>query len=274
MKTIDSKDNPGYKAALRVRKGKIEDRIFVEGARLCEEAAASGTRIESAFLSRSFFENNASSEAVSTYRRAGNTAVLPDRLFSSLSDTRNPQGIALVCVRPSHALPDLESSISSRRTGLPVVLFLFEVNNPGNLGSILRTAEAAGAAGVVTSAGSVDAYAPAVLRGSMGASFRLPVIEKVPEQEILEWSKRIGLRLAVTDSSTGKSYTDEDLSAPCLLAFGSEAHGLPKLIKDSAEMTLRIPLEAQVESLNLSVSAGVLLFEARRQMQILRNPDH
>ncbi|HUF04117.1 MAG TPA: RNA methyltransferase [Aridibacter sp.] len=265
MDFIESRDNPRYKDALNVRKGKAAELIYVEGSRLCEEALTSGLKVEQAVFARSYYDGGPKDLVSRASSAAGSTLVLKDRLFGSLSDTKNPQGIALVCERPSASFEAIGSRISRAETSLPIALFLNEINNPGNLGAVLRTAEAAGASGVITSEGSVDAFSPAVLRGSMGASFRLPVVEKASASEVFEWAKQAGLRVTVTDSNASTVYTEADLTPPSLLVFGSEAHGLSEAARDSADLSLVIPLENEVESLNLAVSAGVILFEAQRQ---------
>lgn len=266
MDIVESKDNPRYKSALNIRKGKASGLIFVEGARLCDEALKSRVRVKQALFSRSFLDSEGAQELFSDAEKAAGSALfLKDRLFRTLSDTKNPQGIALVCERPSATLESIGARISRSETSLPTILFLCEINNPGNLGAVLRTAEAAGAAGVITSEGSVDAFSPAVLRGSMGASFRLPVVEKMSEAAVYEWAKRLGLRIAVTDSNAPALYTKSDLSSPALVVFGSEAHGLSDSARAASDLALKIPLDNDVESLNLAVSAGVILFEARRQ---------
>ncbi|QQS41759.1 MAG: RNA methyltransferase [Acidobacteriota bacterium] len=264
MDFIESKDNPRYKSALNIRKGKDSGLIFVEGARLCEEALKSGLKIELALFSKEFL-GSAGTLARQIESAARDAAVLKTRLFDSISDTKNPQGAALVCERPVSTLETIRTRLQDPSTAVPIAVMLLEINNPGNLGAVLRTVEAAGAAGVVTSKGSVDAFSPAVLRGSMGASFRLPLAEKVSESEAFEWARQAGLRVIVTDSNAPTLYTDADLTSPALLVFGSEAHGLSKAALESADLGLRIPLDDRVESLNLAVSAGVLLFEAKRQ---------
>ncbi|MCO6509314.1 MAG: RNA methyltransferase [Aridibacter famidurans] len=264
MDFIESKENPRYRSALNTRKGKDSGLIFVEGARLCEEALESALTIQLALFSKEFLEG-AGALARRLEGAARDAAVLKTRLFDSLSDTKKPQGAALVCERPVSGLETVSARLHGPATSVPIALLLLEINNPGNLGAVLRTVEAAGAAGVITSKGSVDAFSPAVLRGSMGASFRLPVAEKVPEHEAVEWARRSGLKVIVTDSNAPADYTEADLTAPALLVFGSEAHGISGAVRESADLGLKIPLENRVESLNLAVSAGVLLFEAKRQ---------
>ena len=187
---------------------------------------------------------------------------LPDKIFRSIADTEQPQGIVLIAKRPKTSIENIESRITSAL--LPIVIFLKEINNPSNLGAILRTAEAAGVAGVIVSKNSADVFSPKALRGAMGASFRLPVWDNAGFDEVLRWAKR-KLVTTAADVSVSAGYTQIDWKTPRLLIFGSEAHGLnPSELEQINEM-ITIPMENAVESLNLAVSAGIILFEAKRQ---------
>lgn len=265
MKLISSKDNPQIKAAVKIRSGKVRDRIFVEGKRLSEEALGSGIPVRAAFFSRSFLESGQERDLTQTFSRGSVAAFeLSDSVFRVISDTPSPQGVALVCERPVHRLDDIMP-----KTGeVPLILFLEGISNPGNLGAVIRTAEAAGATGVITSVGSVDAFGPAVLRGSMGASFRLPVVERTGVAEACEWAKRKGIKVIATAANSDAIYTEADLTGPSMLVLGSEAHGFGDAVIERAAETIGIPMAKGVESLNLAVSAGIILFEARRQRDL------
>src|SRR5205085_5397676 len=195
------------------------------------------------------------------------TAVVSERLFRQVADTDTPQGVILIAKRPVAALTDLECRVGS--TVLPVVVFLSEINNPSSLGAVIRAAEAAGAAGVITSPGSADAFSPKALRSSMGSAFRLPVVEKVSLNEACSWAHEKGLVTTGTTADAETSYVNVAWNKPRMVVFGSEAHGLSGEELEMVDETIRIPMSAPVESLNLSVSAGVILFEARRQVHEL-----
>ena len=262
MLPLASKDNRHFKSAVRVRNGKDKGLIFVEGRRLAVEAVRSRLKIAEAFFSRSFAASNENAGVLGAVEdRAGSSFELSDKLFDQLADTKTPQGIALICERPSHSLENLRIE---RDGAMPLAVVLDRISNPGNLGAVLRTAEAAGASCVVTTMGSADAFAPAVLRGSMGAAFRLPIVEKRPLEEIAAWARSQGAALAATSAEGTKDYTEADLVRPLAIFFGSEAHGLDSAAVEWDE-TVRIPLERDVESLNLAVSAGIILFETKRR---------
>ena len=143
---------------------------------------------------------------------------------------------------------------------------LHQINNPSNLGATLRTAEAVAAAGIVTTKYSTDVFSPKSLRGAMGAAFRLPLWTDADFFEVLNWSRQMNLISIAADVRAKKSYLEIDWSVPHLLIFGSEAHGLSESELTETEENLKIPMENRVESLNLAVSCGVILFEAKRQM--------
>src|SRR6478672_6712257 len=160
---ITSRDNGRLMAARRVRDGRDKFRIFVEGRRLAEEALRSGLKITECFLSEGFDDPGLAGNITAPRFR------VPEKIFKTVTDTETPQGIILVAERPS--MRPFTKSL------LPMTLFLTEINNPSNLGAILRTAESAGVSHVVLSKGSTDPYAPKALRASMGSAFRISIEE-------------------------------------------------------------------------------------------------
>lgn len=261
IEKITSRDNQRLVNARKVRDGKIEQQIFIEGRRLADEALRSDLVIDECFLSDNFTDNKLLEKLIT---RASYIAAIPSRLLSSIADTKQPQGIILTAKRQTSSIATIESGLKSSM--LPLVLFLNEINNPANLGAVLRTAEAAGIAGVVISTNSADVFSPKSLRAAMGAAFRLPIVENMELENILEWSRNNRLISCAAAAYADKKYSDIDWEKPRLLVFGSEAHGLNAFELRLFDEGLRIPMENGVESLNLAVSAGVVLFEARRQI--------
>ena len=246
---IRSKDNSRLKLARAVRDGREPEFIFIEGVRLVQEAIRSGLKLAYVFAAEEL----------------NPTAKIPDlsdwipvdsKIFDSISDTENSQGIIAIAQRP-------RTSVENVQTGL--IVLLHRVNNPSNLGAVIRTAEAAGAAGLITTSGSADAFSPKALRASMGSAFRLPIVEKQTFDEAIEWARSQGRVTTAADISGSKSYTEIDWTIPRLIIFGSEAHGLDERELGMIDEKIIIPMENEVESLNLAVSSGVILFEAKRQ---------
>ena len=265
MQRITSRDNEKIKHALRVRGGKEPGDIFIEGKRLAAEALGSGVRLEYAFISSDLVAREGEDELKQALAGSGVPVYeLPNKLLASVADTESPQGIILIGQRPNVGLS--EAFASQRPGGLPVALLLSRGNKPANLGAILRTAEAAGVRTVITSAGSADAFSPKALRASMGSAFRLRVVEKADEDEVTAEAKRAGFVVSGTTADGAAAHTAIDWTQKRLLIFGSEASGLSPQLEAALEERIAIEMEKPVESLNLAVSAGVILFEARRQV--------
>ncbi|HTH51076.1 MAG TPA: RNA methyltransferase [Pyrinomonadaceae bacterium] len=251
---ITSRDNGRLMAARRVRDGRDKFRIFIEGRRLAEEAAHSGLKLTECFLSEDFDDPAlVASINAPTFR-------MTEKVFKTVADTDSPQGIILVAERPSLR--------PFTKTLLPMTLFLNEINNPSNLGAILRTAEAAGVGHVVLSQGSTDPYSPKALRASMGSAFRISIEEGESLAQAVAVTRERGGVVTGADIEGSISYLDADWSKPRMLVFGSEAHGLSSEDKALLDEMIHIPMSSDVESLNLAVSAGVILFEARRQLTV------
>lgn len=252
---ITSRDNQKLKFARSVRDGREPAYIFLEGGRLAKEGLRSGLEIVDTLISESFEKSEQHADAI----------VVADKIFGSITDTKNSQGIVVIAKRPDTSIERIENP-GSNASSIPVVLFLKEINNPSNLGAIMRTAEAAGVQGIIVSNGSADPFSPKALRAGMGSNLRLPVCEDFGLAEALEWARGRGIMTTAADINGERAYTAIDWNEPRLLVFGSEAHGLSAGDREKIEDIVNIPMMAQVESLNLAVASGIILFEARRQV--------
>jgi TrmH family RNA methyltransferase len=255
---ITSSSNERIKHARRVREGRESGLIFIEGLRLAEEAMNSGLIIESCF---------------STPTEDQRTTILLSRLndhdvpiyltlpgiLESLGDTVQTQGVILITKRPHLAAADLFQLRGS------LFVALDRVQDPGNMGTLLRTAEAAGAEGVMTLGGSVDVFSPKVLRSSMGSAFRLPVLTQITPQSLMAFKAEHRLQLVAAAGEGDLDYTDYDWRQPTLLLLGNEGRGVDPEIMNQCDALLRIPMARQVESLNVATAGAVMLFEAARQ---------
>ena len=264
---ISSRSNEKLKRARKVRDGSDTSMIFIEGVRLAEEAVRSELEIRSVFVSSSAVDNPRIASVLSGLRSSDAEIIgLAPDLLESIADTKTPQGIVLVADRPGTSREDFVLRVAQRpRPPIPLTLFLSEANNPSNLGAVLRTAEAAGVSGVITSSGSADAFSAKAIRASMGSAFRLPVWERADPEAVLEWAKFQGLSVVATRVSGARAYTETDWTEPHLLVFGSEARGLDEEFMGKDVEAVMIPMQNDVESLNLAVSCGIILFEAVRQ---------
>lgn len=266
---ITSRDNERLKSVRKLREGKADGRIFIEGVRLAEEALRSDIFIDECFISSKFAETERKANLVDELRvRDYSVIEVTEKLFSSISDTQNSQGIILIARRPGNSKERIEANLLN----LPLAIFLHEAGDPANIGGILRTAEAAGVAGVIVSKGSADAFSPKAVRAAMGSSFRLPVWESADLDEILLWAEILNLKTTAADINADTSYTDVSWEIPRLLIFGSEAHGLSRDMLAKIAESVHIPMASGVESLNLAVSCGIILFEAKRQNLKVKTP--
>lgn len=257
---IESRDNQNIKHARKVRDGKIADSIFAEGVRLADEVLRSGIRITDAFFTVDFAKDSAD---LLTKIKNANLFEVPDKILAAISDTKTPQGIVLICEKPPTGRELLEKSFNRN---FPLVVMLHKINNPGNLGAILRTCEAVGVSGVVITQNSADAFSPKALRGSMGAAFRVSLWTNAVFEEVLSWAKEKNLISICADVGSETSLWQVDWKKTHLLIFGSEAHGLSESERNLIDEGLIIPMENDVESLNLAVSCAVVLFEAKRNL--------
>jgi len=229
----------------------------IEGLRIVEEAIRSGLRLHAVFFSES-----AETRAERLLPQIGahvETVVLPDKLFSSAVPSETPQGVAaLVRYRQS----SLEDVLGRIQTG-PVVA-VAGLQDPGNLGTILRSAEAFGAAGVLLGEGTVSPFNPKAVRGSAGSIFRLPVV-RVKLGEALALLRESEVRLVATSSHKGRSLPEADLASPIAVFIGGEGAGVPRDMLAKMDEIVAIPHTPQVESLNAGVAASIVLYEIARQ---------
>jgi TrmH family RNA methyltransferase len=182
-----------------------------------------------------------------------------DRLFAGLADTKTPQGVAAL-VRPR------ASSFEDLLAGpAPLVVVLVGVQDPGNVGTVIRSAEAFSATGIAAVAGTANPWMPKAIRASAGSVLRLPVIAGMAPAILLAQLRVTGLKLFAATSSGGLLPSQVDLKVPCAFLIGNEGAGLPDEIVRSADEQVRIPLSSAVDSLNAAVAASVLLYEAARQ---------
>jgi RNA methyltransferase, TrmH family len=264
---ITSRDNPRLKLARKIRDGQDEGSIFVEGLRLSEEAVRSSIKIEFCIISSDFGLDGRGQFILSSLATNRIEIIeLDDRNYSTVADTQSSQGIILICERPISTRDSFECRVELHESKLDLVVMLYEINNPSNLGAIFRAAEAAGAKGIIVSKRSADCFSPKSLRAAMGSAFRSPVWSEADLHDVLDFAKRFSYSTAAVAANSRSAYTEMDWRARRLLIFGSEAHGLPVEAIDAVNESVGIPMESSVESLNLAVAAGIILFEARRQV--------
>ncbi len=261
MDTIESRSNQTYKYARKVRDGKIPNAFFVEGKRLAEELMNSPVTVETLFFTPAFARDH----AAETERLSGlapQVFVLSDSLLSSLAETKSPQGVAAVCLRPADGRKRLESNLNKSENA--VVILLHHISNPGNLGAIIRSAEAFHAAGVIVTNGSADPFSAKAVRGSMGSAFRLPIWMGIDFEEAIEWADHCGVRTICADTEAAASVSEIKWGVRSMLVFGSEAHGLSQSERRLIKEYFSVPMSEMVESLNISVAASIAIYVATK----------
>lgn len=238
----------------------------IEGLRILEEAIRSGLR-----FSAVFFRESAQDRAERLLPQIGaqvETLLLPDKLFDSLVPSESPQGVAALVRLKEFSLDDL---LESERLQVGPIVVLAGLQDPGNLGTILRSAEAFGSAGVVLGEGTVSPFNSKVVRASAGSVFRLPVVHTHGKSaagklgEVSEKLRSQGVRLIATSSHKGTPLDQSDLSGKTAIFFGNEGAGLPRDVMAKMDEFISIPHTEQVESLNAGVAASIVLYEAARQ---------
>lgn len=260
---ITSRDNSLLRQAREVRDGKVEDLIFVEGLRLCEEAARSELSIEAVIFSEQLAGKEKAAPVIDQITRlASRVASVSEKLLESISFTKTPQGIVLLARRPKAT-----EHVLSGQGKQSLLVVMHQINNPVNVGAIIRTAEAAGASGAVATANTSDPFSPKALRGAMGSAFRLPIWSGPTYDEVIEWCRAQDIRTVCAAAQGGTSFPEIDWTSATALILGPESTGLSKAEIELADASARIPMTGSVESLNVSVAAGILLFEAARQRQ-------
>lgn len=259
---ITSRDNSLLRRARAVREGRIDDLIFVEGVRLCEEALTTNLKIEAVFYSDHIAQKAVAAKLIARLsERAKSSASVSEKLLESISYTKTPQGIVVLAARPA---VDADNLIK-RQPAKPLIVMLHETNNPVNVGAIVRTAEAAGATGVIATANTADPFSPKALRGAMGSAFRLPVWSGGTFSQALDWCRARKIQLICADVSATTLYSDVDWRKPSALLLGRESAGLSREELTAADLAVRIPMKGAAESLNVAVATGVILYEAARQ---------
>ena len=229
----------------------------IEGLKLVEEALRGGRHLESVFFSES--ARPLAEKLLPQLSERTETLILPNALFNSIVPSETPQGVAaLVKLQSFSAAQLLERSNDG-----PFIIAA-GLQDPGNLGTILRSAEAFGTAGVFLTEGTVSPYNSKVLRGSAGSIFRLPFLQ-IPSGELLTLFRKQGVRLLATSSHKGTPLPEANWTLPLAIFIGNEGAGLPREILHQMDETVVIPQAAQVESLNAGVAASILLYEAARR---------
>lgn len=278
MEIISSKDNKRIKYIRSLlEKGGIRKKnhsFVVEGIKLVDEALEYGNVLD-IIVSESLYEDIVSGDLtrnallsdngkhiIKQVKQGTSLTVVSDAVFKSVSETITPQGILAEVEMPKHRL--LEENfleIAYEKTGKIKLLILEDTADPGNLGTIMRTAEAAGVTGVIMGKGTVDIFNPKVVRSTMGSIFRLPFAYVDDLKAVILRLKRDGISFYATHLKGKESYRDIAYSDKAGILIGNEARGLSDEIANLADTYVIIPMQGKVESLNAAVAAALMMYE-------------
>ena len=258
---INSRENSVYKQTKKLLMKKTRDQLgqyFIEGNNLMEEALNNQVQILHIMLrsdydiedSRLFQEGKTVkkiSERIPMYR-------VESYLFDDLADTTTSQGIIAVVKKPESEHFPAEGNI----------VVLDRLQDPGNIGTIIRTAEASGYVGVVILKGTGDVFSPKVVRSAAGSLFRVPLLFFSGRQEFLNSQEAATRRLVATSLKASRYYYEEDLTRNIALIIGNEGQGIDPILEEKCDISIKIPMKGSMDSLNVAVAAGILMYESMR----------
>lgn len=256
---IRSRQNPLVRRLMALKSRTSEELLLIEGCRLLDEALDAGIEISEAAVSFRFQKSDRARRLLPLLEDRGvDVRSVHENVLASLSELTTSEGVLAIGRRPHFSEAQLYRSP-------PLILVAAEIQSPGNLGGLLRTAEAAGSTGAYVSTGTADPLSWKALRGSMGSAFRLPHVQGLTLHEILRRLKARGVVSVAGVPRASTSYAEADLRGPLAFIFGSEGAGLRADALRDVDLHVSIPMHRPVESLNVGVAAGILFFEAARQ---------
>jgi RNA methyltransferase, TrmH family len=267
MKLLSSRHHPLVAACRKLARGGDGDRVLLDGAHLVSEALRAGIRLDVvAATSRTLAEPEGGRLAADVTAAGADLVQVSEAMMSAMSPVPTPSGIVAIGRRPAWSIEDVLAAAPQ------LVVVAVDVQEPGNVGAIVRAAEACGATGVACCGASADPFGWKALRGAMGSTLRLPVAAGVSVGAVSAAARRHGVRVAATVPRGGTDPRGVDLRSPVACIVGGEGPGLPPALIDSADLVLSLPMRAPVESLNVAVAAALLVYEASSQRCTVSSP--
>jgi TrmH family RNA methyltransferase len=265
---LTSTANPRVKAVVRLRDRRERERTgttLIDGARELRRALEAGIELEEAFVCTPLLRGPDARVALDRIQAAKvPVRSVNETVFEKLAFGERAEGLVAVARTPSTGLEQLTLPES------PLVVVLEAVEKPGNLGAVLRSADGAGADALIAADSGTDLYNPNVIRASAGTLFGMP-LASASSADTIEWLRGRGIRIVATRVDAHRSYVDADLGGPLAIALGNESEGLTDRWSSDGIESVSLPMLGVADSLNVSVSAAILLYEARRQRGM---PDH
>ena len=243
-------------------KARKEENVFViEGMKMLREAPV--LQVREAYVTEKFLDEASEEDKEILWRYGAETVTA--EVMKKMADTRTPQGVLAVVSMYHYSEEEVLEGYKEMGNEQPLLLILENIQDPGNLGTMLRSSEGAGVTGVILSKGSADVYNPKVIRSTMGSIFRMPFmyVDNIPA--FVEKLSEKGIKTYAAHLKGKKNYDKFDYTKPTAFLIGNEGNGLSKETADAASEYVLIPMKGQVESMNAATSAAILTFEASRQ---------
>lgn len=261
MKNITSSENEIYKSFARLYKRKYRDReglYVIEGINLTEEALKNGAKLKSVFLRKGFDSDTVLNDLLARVADEVPVYILSKELFDKTADTETPQGIAAVLAKPVYN----EESFFDETDN---VIVLDRLQDPGNIGTVIRAADAAGFGGAIIIKGTADVFSPKTVRAAAGSLYRVKLLYAASADEAAQVLHSNGMKMIATSPYAKKLVYDADMSGKTALVIGNEANGVSDEIKNLSDESVKLPMAGNIESLNAAVAAAVVMYEAVRQ---------
>ncbi|TLS39167.1 TrmH family RNA methyltransferase [Pseudalkalibacillus caeni] len=236
---------------LHTKRGRAKSGTFmIEGPHIVEEASRQGSLVKEVIM----LEESDHSNMADAFNEKARVFTVTEKVMKEISDTETPQGIAAICTFPDETIKVQKGKF----------ILLDSIQDPGNLGTIIRTADAAGYDAVILGDGCVDPYNSKVLRSTQGSIFHLPIV-KANLEEFIKQLKEKQIPVYATEVNGGRSYTSLEKQDTFAIVMGNEANGVSKQVLQLADERIYIPIFGEAESLNVSIAAGILMYQLRAQ---------
>lgn len=254
---IKSKDNDRYKLAKSLLKGKFrnkEKKYLAEGLRTIELALQYNASIDCVFVNEDFSKEETNKKTLESLDRSNTCFILSNDLFDKISSTENTQGIIAVINMSKLSIDDFDREKHKK------IIILDRVQDPGNLGTIIRTADAAGFDMIIMTKGCVDVYNPKVVRSAMGSMFYMDIVSS-DDEDILKILKENKVEIISSYLNTDNYFNEIKYSDRSALVVGNEANGISDFWIDNSDILVKIPMIGKAESLNVAISAALLMYQ-------------
>lgn len=261
IRRVSSRQNPLVARCRALARDGAASEVLLEGATLVGEALDAGWTVEVVAFTDDALASPATSRLAHALPEGAECLLVTAAVMDAMSPVRSPSGVVAIARAPS--LPHVGTD-PNPGTDPALVVCAIDVQDPGNLGAMLRVAEAAGASGVMIAGQSADPWGWKALRGAMGSAFRVPTLRRLTVEDALARARTAGWQVVATVLD-GTPLETVDLATPTALFVGAEGAGLPAAVIGAADVRLTIPMAPPVESLNVAVAAAIVLYEARRQ---------